>query len=132
MAKHCTNCGHELRDTDKFCAECGTAVGGVLSVSQATRQEACEIVGIWIEDGGWFGQDHCQFVAKAIGPRGTFNAEVSPILKGGILREETPEHKAALDSLIRRLAADGWEPLPTRGKDWYSFKFHRQVKGQAR
>jgi hypothetical protein len=34
MAKHCTNCGHELREGDKFCAECGTpAVEGMAARS---------------------------------------------------------------------------------------------------
>jgi hypothetical protein len=27
MAKHCTNCGHELREGDKFCSECGIVLG---------------------------------------------------------------------------------------------------------
>lgn len=27
MAKYCSNCGHELRDTDMFCSECATPVG---------------------------------------------------------------------------------------------------------
>lgn len=129
MAKHCTNCGYELRDTDKFCAECATPVGGIAPHSQATQWETCEIIGNQVKDGGWFGQDQSQFVAKAVGPRGTFNAEVSPLLKGVFWWGETPEHKAALDDLIRRLAADGWVLLPTKGENWYSFKFHRQVKG---
>jgi hypothetical protein len=30
MARHCTKCGHELRDTDNCCAECGTASGASL------------------------------------------------------------------------------------------------------
>ena len=40
MARHCTKCGHELRDTDKFCAECGTA-SGASGASLPTHLVSC-------------------------------------------------------------------------------------------
>ncbi len=36
MAKFCTNCGKELKDTDKACASCGTPVDGVAPVANQT------------------------------------------------------------------------------------------------
>jgi hypothetical protein len=31
--------------------------------------------------------------------------------------------------MVQLLTADGWELLSTRGKDWFSYKFRRPVKG---
>ena len=36
MAKFCTNCGKELKDTDKACASCGTPVDGEAPVATQT------------------------------------------------------------------------------------------------
>lgn len=38
MAKYCANCGHELREGDKFCAGCGTPAGGVAMQAQPARR----------------------------------------------------------------------------------------------
>ena len=81
MAKHCTNCGHEVQDSDKFCAGCGTKVGGALVPAQPIQYEVCEIIYQVVKNGGWFGQDQSQLCAKALGPKGIYFAEVSALLK---------------------------------------------------
>jgi zinc ribbon protein len=83
MAKHCTNCEHELRDTDKFCAECGTAVGGVTSQSQPTQWEYCDIATKVMRERATFLSYYtaCCFQAEGAGQNGVFIAGTSPVFE---------------------------------------------------
>jgi uncharacterized membrane protein YvbJ len=61
MANFCSNCGHELRERDKFCSECATPVGGAATQAQPERSEYCEIT--WTKK-GFFIQAQSYFWAK--------------------------------------------------------------------
>src|SRR5690349_19282832 len=65
MANHCTNCGHELRDGDKFCANCGATQAGVQSAPQGGQaaRETCEVR--WRKSSAG-----CYFSARVITPHG--------------------------------------------------------------
>jgi hypothetical protein len=119
MAKHCTNCGHELRETDKFCAECGTAVGG-----NPAQWEYCEVT--WVN----LNFTNKCFMGTAIGPKGIYSAGQSQEFDDG--RNDIPwasDMKAAtaINAFVIQLQSDGWEVLPNKGPYWFSYKFRRPV-----
>jgi zinc-ribbon domain len=138
MAKHCTNCGHELRDGDKFCAECGTPTSGAVVQPQPTRWEYCEIV--WAQLGGMNIFNHKALAllwAKAVGPQGTYQAASSDkpihaLMPGAGTFDLGPisdrAGQEACDALVTKLLAAGWEPAG-RGAEWFSHKFRRPVWG---
>jgi hypothetical protein len=110
---------------DSFCAECGTAVE---RSAYPVRWEYCEI--------GWTRAqvEHSQgnqlyFWAEATGPKGTYDAGISPNANGQEPESGATDQRQAFDALIRQLVRDGWVPLPNNGPDWYSRKFRRQVRG---
>jgi roadblock/LC7 domain-containing protein len=136
MAKYCTNCGHELREGDKFCAECGTPVGSPASVPLRPRWETCDITYREVKPAGLFTRAQGQFVAIALGRVGSYVVAESAVFAVGAndapdLNE--PEHVAALTALISRLTADGWValaekvPHPMFGYLWFGHKFRRLV-----
>ena len=43
MTNYCTTCGQEVREGDKFCAECGTPVDSPASSPLIARWETCDI-----------------------------------------------------------------------------------------
>jgi hypothetical protein len=130
VAKHCTNCGHGLRDTDKFCPECGTSVNQESGTNAGATYETCEIK--WKRQRSMF-LYRFVFYAEAIGPRGMYaaaqSAEVvnspSPAGMSGVIPKRT---HAALNALVSLLAAEGWEPVSEKGPAWYSYKFRRPVR----
>ena len=97
MARFCTNCGHERKDADKFCAECGTAAGG-----KAPQLPA-------VQRGHW----ECQtFTESLAGAR--FRGVVWPF--DGCVPCTRPRGSIAghieriVDELVVCAARDGWEP----------------------
>jgi len=97
MAKHCANCGHELREGDTLCARCGTLVGRQEHPAEPVRWQHCEIVGeqfplLWQKD---------TFAVHIRGPKGV--------------------HQIA-DEIADHLVADGWEPVPEAGPSRRVFK----------
>jgi zinc ribbon protein len=138
MAKHCTNCGHELRETDKFCAECGTAVGGGAPQAPQIQWEYCEIF-CDCRKVGWFPglSDFYVFYATGIGPRGTFAVPAGDYKGGssdiyptkGAHPRPSDENSKAVNTLVAVLVGASWEPLPGKGQDWFSYKFRRPFRG---
>jgi hypothetical protein len=128
MAKHCTNCGLALRETDKFCAECGTPVGG--SSPQPVQYETCKIDYEYIKRANIWGDVILRFFAEAFGPRGTYVAGQSAQF---VSRPGHPpggsDTEAAFNDLIGHLMLEGWEPFGRMGMGaWYSHRFRRPVK----
>lgn len=103
--------------------------------------ETCEIRIERVKRGGLFtGGDYCRFYADVIGPRGRyvvgrseeFICNLDYIWNVGNLGPYNENARriilGQLDSLVERLARDGWEPL-TPGKDWWSYRFRRPLTG---
>lgn len=117
MAKHCTNCGHELRETDKFCAECGTAVEGGAPQSKPTQWEYCEVDTV---DGKakFLASAQHHWVATVVGRNGMYEVAKSERLPGwptDPLGNDVFGHRKTLQAFIQKLVADGWEPIQGRG-----------------
>jgi hypothetical protein len=100
MAKHCTNCGHELRGDDTFCAECGTSVGGTAPQSQPVRQ------------GQW---EYRTFTEGLVG--GIFTGPIESIdwpFDGGAPRVDSEDVdgfiQRVVNQLVVRVSFEGWEP----------------------
>ena len=97
MANFCTNCGHGRKETDKFCAECGTAVGGGGAKAHA------------VQHGHWECQTFTESLAGA-GFKGIDwpSAGCAPGAKprGGI----ASHIERIVDELVTCAAKDGWEP----------------------
>jgi hypothetical protein len=74
-----------------------------------------------------------RFYGGALGPKGLNWAGESKEWK---LRtsgpaepdEDDKEVRTIEEEFIGTLTASGWEPLPEKGRDWWSYKFRRQVK----
>ena len=117
MAKHCTNCGLELRETDKFCAECGTPVGGVQIPSpQPVQHETCQIEYEYLRSNFWGDEYHLRFFADAVGPRGTYVAGRSAQFRSAYSAPaRDPDLEPVLNDLIRNLTSEGWESLGRMG-----------------
>jgi uncharacterized membrane protein YvbJ len=52
--KHCTNCGKEINNIDKFCAHCGSSINNntiKVEVTNATAEKAFKAVGDTISSG---------------------------------------------------------------------------------
>jgi len=137
MARYCTNCGHELRDGDKFCSECGTPVGSLASSPLRPRWETCEITCREVKAARRFTKVQLQFVAAAIGRVGRYVAAESEVFPAGeddAPDYSEPDHMRILTALITRLTADGWNVLPDRvehpvfGYLWYGYRFHRLIR----
>jgi len=137
MANYCAHCGHELRDGDKFCAECGTRIGSPASSPQRPQWETCEITYREVQQAGLFTRAQGQFVAVALGRVGRYVAAESEVFSAGDNGEpdlNEPEHVTILTALINRLTADGWVALPEKvphpvfGYLWFGHKFRRLVR----
>lgn len=132
MAQHCTNCGRDLRDGDRFCAACGAPVGGATAPSRATTYETCEIK--WRLTSRFFILKFV-FYVEAIGPQGMYNAGDSKVVNntdspiGGLLDSNRKRSEPALTAFIAQLTSKGWESVPEKGLAWYSYKFRRPVRG---
>jgi len=137
MANHCTSCGTELREGDRFCAACGAPVGlsavasETTTPSQPTTYETCEIK--WRMVNSLF-MLKIVFYAEAIGPQGMYNAGDSkavnnvPSPVGGIMNANQKRAEPVLKGYVGYLASQGWEPVTEKGPAWYSYRFRRQVR----
>ena len=137
MAKHCTRCGHEVWESDKFCAECGTRIGSPGSPPLHPRWETCEITCQEVTPAGRFTKAQKRFVAAALGRVGRYVAAESDVFsvgETGAPDYNEPNHVRILTALIQRLLSDGWEALPEKvqnpvfGYIWFGYKFHRLVR----
>lgn len=73
--------------------------------------------------GKWFGTRRTgwQFVASAIGPHGYYTAATSPPWE--YLRKGETMHTV----LVRQLAEDGWDHIPSAPAEWFNLHFRRRV-----
>jgi len=129
MAKHCTNCGHELRETDKFCSECGTGIGGVKVQTQPTQWETGIIYRETVSEPNWVTYHWDKFYLEALGPKG--KRVLSQTDKFKVTNNSSPDsrnHGSICDEFIRRVIADGWELTGEMGQNWWNYKFRRPVK----
>jgi hypothetical protein len=133
MAIYCTTCDHELRVTDKFCAKCGTRVSGGARTAQPEQWEFCYLEGI--EAKTLLSSRMC-FLAEATGPDGkredgrsaTLNSTPTLYNRGMLSREG----QQMLGALIRTLIAQGWEHIPGRGEQEWSYQFRRPLSLAAK
>ena len=71
----CMNCGKELPDDANFCLKCGKPQNAsALAEVEEPVWETCEIVWNYKKKGGMLSNDKLMFWAKAIGPKGEYNA----------------------------------------------------------
>lgn len=151
MAIFCSKCGKEHPDDANFCMKCGQPLN---ATSQAAAQpepqwEYCEVM-YFIESTGNSSRDilfnktyyfNMEVWAEGIGPQGTFNATKGQnficrmVTHGNPLtpafyhpESDNPVDVEAVNKLVNYLTKEGWEPLPNKGKAWYSYKFRRRVR----
>jgi hypothetical protein len=128
MAIFCTTCDHELRITDKFCAKCGTRVRRGALAAQPEQWEFCYLEGA--EAKTLLSSRMC-FLAEASGPYGKREAGRSATLNStptqynqGMLSREGQQ---MLGALMRTLIGQGWEYMPGRGEQEWSYQFRRPL-----
>jgi hypothetical protein len=123
MTIKCVQCGTELADSMKICFNCGKPQQ-IMAGTSAPQWEYCEIE---YELVGLLGMSH-RFLAKAVGPKGTYRAAESNVkISTNFPHPAVRKDNQACDDLIRRLVADGWEPVSERGPEWFSHRFRRRV-----
>lgn len=155
MAIYCSKCGKELPDDAEFCVKCGKPVGSTAkqAVEPEPRWEYCEIVFSvkyspqnaklsFKEKLELMGHRYydIELWAEGLGPHGRFEiargmfighthdkGEYQSIYDQPVSTGQ--DDNVAVNNLTSYLIQQGWEPLPSKGAEWYSYKFRRQVKG---
>jgi len=121
----CSYCGTQIPDDASFCNKCGKSqkAGGS---SDEIKWETCEIAyqqttnGIVWEAG--------YFYAEAIGPTGVYEAaRTSPLTEYSGPSSDNERVVQAHRGLVTRLTLAGWEPTGDKGKNWWNYRFRRQV-----
>lgn len=122
----CTSCGKELPHDVRFCVRCGRPKE-LNTVIEKDIWEICEIQYDTIRD-GLFGSD-MQFWADAIHPsNGTYSAGKSEVF-GGVTYPDSKKlkHGQVHNRFVDKLVLDGWEPIPSRGSNWWQKRFRRRI-----
>ena len=148
-AKPCTACGRALWGGDRYCSACGTPTGAGTTASplraQHTRWEYCHITcyttRFWHPQQHFVGvkQYQTHFIASGIGPHGLFQVPEldypghvhygsdDEVVERGRAVAGTRANVVAVHALVKALTDRGWEPLPEKGRCWYSYTFRRQT-----
>jgi hypothetical protein len=147
----CMNCGKELPGDANFCLKCGKPTSGA-SVSQPKAEVVMETCDLSIEHSGYnaFLSPKYTIIAQAVGPYGRrtlYGGDPGMGNKGiygqgpefAISKDADPNAewvgnhgssaRQALDSLIKALTDDGWQPVG-RGAYWHSYRFQRQFSAE--
>jgi hypothetical protein len=145
----CTACGNALWAGDRYCSACGTSTGAWTTASppQAprTRWEYCQITcyttRFWHPQQRFVGvkQYQTHFIVSGIGPHGLFQvpeldypghvyygSDAEAVERGRAVAG-TRANVIAVSALVKALTDHGWEPLPEKGRGWYSYTFRRQT-----
>jgi ribosomal protein L40E len=123
----CMACGAPLPQDARFCPTCGVAqTPDALERlrDKHTREEFCEI------ERREHSLSRFVFIARAVGGDGLFEAACSAQFKRDPRERWDAENEEALNALIRKLGADGWEPTG-RGDGWFEYRFRREVEYDA-
>ncbi len=98
----CPECGRNLDEDDNFCPSCGARSGPTGDGHSQPRCETCEIIDHAVRQGFWARTmrgmrvpvDGCvsgnPFVAKAIGPKGSYTAATSSEFSCRIAEDALP------------------------------------------
>jgi hypothetical protein len=125
---YCVHCGTNLPDEALFCWKCGKPQKGGVQ-QEEPKYDTCQIV--MNNLGEAFGRTvfHFKFQGDAIGPNGKYVACETPKYTSDI-NYEVPRRKfeRVVDELVRNLISDGWEPIESRGENWWNFQFRRQAR----
>jgi len=85
--------------------------------------ETCEI--LWEQDTVDPGR-YC-FVARSIGTGGIYLADRSATFKGHPVYDQGYPGSSELQPLVKRLVAEGWQPLSGGRSNWFNHHFQRQA-----
>jgi hypothetical protein len=108
-----------------------------MHVNQPERWETCEIYfKQFVRKGSWFGWMNLQFYALALGPNGEYTAAQSVECKCkttvGVRLNNVPirnsDNMTAFNGLVTQLVNAGWEPVDSRGEEWYNYRFRRRIQ----
>ena len=144
MAIYCMQCGKELPDDANFCLKCGKPVKDAVTVTSqaqaAQRWEYCEIL---CKEAGFLGSKS-YFAAQAVSSKGRYEAarstkklRTTPVSFTGSSTGYAPDidsigskplAEAALDEIMSKLSADGWELTGQKGM-WWEHKYRRLERG---
>jgi hypothetical protein len=131
----CGNCGTQIPDEANFCWKCGKSVTeGVTTEAAEVRWESAEIGYEHVSPKSaldyFLNKYHGYFTAKAIGLNGVYDAGKTPTFITPRGEPDSHDYEAvqSVNNLIAQLARDGWEPVETKGSQWYNYKFRRRAK----
>ena len=144
----CSACGHALDEGDKYCSTCGTPAGAEAAArdwNAPTRWEYCHITCYTArykqQQQPFVGvkQYQTHFFASGIGPHGLFQVPEldypghvyygsdDEAVERGRAVAGARANVVAVYALVKALTDHGWEPLPDKGRGWYSYTFRRQT-----
>lgn len=138
---YCKACGKQIPDDSAFCNKCGASQKQIDADrgGGSPRWEYCEIEEDIVK-GGVFGTPTRIFWAKAIGPKGPYNAGESDAFKAktssnyyGVgdvdyFPETNDAARDALRNFVNKLSNDGWDLTEKTGRRWFNYHFRRRVK----
>jgi hypothetical protein len=122
---YCHHCGKQISDNAQFCSFCGKAILAKPAKTEP-HYEYCEIV-FDSKIGLFFMKS--KLWAKATGPKGIYAAASENKWRNGLPTDlgALKNTQAACDRMIIQLQNEGWELMPYKGSEYWSYKFRRQV-----
>jgi hypothetical protein len=141
----CSACGKDNPNDANYCTFCGKSLGSSSNVEQkkdSTSWEYCQIQSSWKHTIAMSNKYECFFWADALGRNGAYCAaktekyilqqkwkwEAPATPPYGNKDEDREKSSRFLNELIRTLQKDGWEKLPERGPNSWSYQFKRREK----
>lgn len=125
---YCSHCGVPLSGSAAFCSRCGeSSTPPSNAYTEPPVYETCQVTVVKVL--GLY-----NFVAQAVHPsRGVQKAGSSPTFNidpnTTTLGLKHAHAQRCLNSLVRRLVKEGWEPTPTSTDQfWYNLRFRRSVR----
>jgi hypothetical protein len=133
---YCSKCGTKLPDEANFCWKCGKSQKEGIPNGEL-QWERCYITYEGVQQSGWISTGKARWWANVTGPEGSYRAGASSTFDAGVFNQEvevpTGPHDyayrraiTALDELVNKLVADGWEPISSMGEPYWNKQFRRR------
>ncbi len=94
------------------------------------REEQWEYAEVRVEYASWWRPWYCRFWLDVVSPiEGAYSGGYGNDMQH--YQWEGKQARRFLEDFIAGVVGLGWEPMPQRGGDWYSYRFRRRVAPQG-
>ena len=137
MSNYCTTCGQEVREGDKFSAECGTPIGSLAPLrSTHDGRPATSRIGRLSQRACSPERSYTSSPQRWVALAATSQRSLKSLLLARMMRRTSASRTRViiLTAVLTRLISDGWEQLPEKIQDpifgyiRYGYRFRRLVR----